>query len=160
MAILAHSLLKRGGTAQSPAAISVMIPSGPTRVGKKFCWLSHYLPYFVLASLYVLLPSPHQHHRLWPPLTCSLVLASSHDTRCAVGDPVVRCPCAVFYSTYGHIYKLAQAIAEGAGSVAGVTVRLTRVQETLSDEILEKMHALEAQVLPLLGLSVSLDTTR
>jgi hypothetical protein len=53
---------------------------------------------------------------------------------------------AVFYSTYGHIYKLAQAVAEGASSVEGVTVRLARFPETLSDEILTKMHALEAKV--------------
>ena len=52
----------------------------------------------------------------------------------------------MFYSTYGHIYKLAQAIAEGAGSVEGVTVRLARFPETLSDEVLTKMGALEAKV--------------
>jgi NAD(P)H dehydrogenase (quinone) len=52
----------------------------------------------------------------------------------------------VFYSTYSHIYKLAQAIAEGAGSVEGVTVKLARFPETLSDEVLTKMHALEAKV--------------
>jgi NAD(P)H dehydrogenase (quinone) len=53
----------------------------------------------------------------------------------------------VFYSTYGHIYKLAQAVAEGAGSVEGVTVKVARFPETLSDEVLTKMHALEAKVL-------------
>lgn len=52
----------------------------------------------------------------------------------------------MFYSTYGHIYKLAQAVAEGARSVEGVTVRLARIPETLSDEILGKMKALEARV--------------
>ena len=52
----------------------------------------------------------------------------------------------MFYSTYGHIYKLAQAIADGAGSVEGVTVRLARFPETLSDEVLTKMGALEAKV--------------
>eukprot|EP01127_Copromyxa_protea_P003164 TRINITY_DN13020_c0_g1_i1.p1 TRINITY_DN13020_c0_g1~~TRINITY_DN13020_c0_g1_i1.p1 ORF type:complete len:221 (-),score=57.84 TRINITY_DN13020_c0_g1_i1:35-664(-) len=51
----------------------------------------------------------------------------------------------VFYSTYGHIAKLAKAQAEGAAAVAGVEVRVRRVAETLSEEILTKMHALDAQ---------------
>ena len=51
----------------------------------------------------------------------------------------------VFYSMYGHIYKMAQAIAEGAKEVPGAEVVLRRVPETLSDEVLGKMGALEAQ---------------
>jgi NAD(P)H dehydrogenase (quinone) len=51
----------------------------------------------------------------------------------------------VFYSMYGHIYKMAQAIAEGAKEVPGAEVVLRRVPETLSDEILGKMGALEAR---------------
>jgi NAD(P)H dehydrogenase (quinone) len=51
----------------------------------------------------------------------------------------------VFYSTYGHIYKMAEAIAEGAKEVAGAEVAIRRVPETLSHEILEKMGAVEAQ---------------
>ncbi len=51
----------------------------------------------------------------------------------------------VFYSLYGHIYRMAQAVAEGAKEVAGADVTLRRVPETLSDEILGKMGALEAQ---------------
>jgi NAD(P)H dehydrogenase (quinone) len=51
----------------------------------------------------------------------------------------------VFYSMYGHIYKMAQAIAEGASEVPGAEVVLRRVPETLSDDILGKMGALEAQ---------------
>ncbi len=51
----------------------------------------------------------------------------------------------LFYSTYGHIYQLAKAVAEGAGSVAGIDIEIKRVPETLSDEILEKMGALDAQ---------------
>jgi NAD(P)H dehydrogenase (quinone) len=50
-----------------------------------------------------------------------------------------------FYSTYGHIYKMAQAVAEGAKEVAGAEVDLKRVPETLPTEVLEKMHAVEAQ---------------
>ena len=51
----------------------------------------------------------------------------------------------VFYSMYGHIYKMAQAAAEGVKEVPGAEVTLRRVPETLSDEVLGKMGALEAQ---------------
>ncbi|MDH4010146.1 MAG: NAD(P)H:quinone oxidoreductase [Desulfobacterales bacterium] len=51
----------------------------------------------------------------------------------------------VFYSTYGHIYKMAQAIAEGAKTVEGAEVEIRRVPETLPNEVLEKMGAVEAQ---------------
>ena len=50
-----------------------------------------------------------------------------------------------FYSLYGHIYKMAQAIAEGAEQVKGAKVELRRVPETLPIEVLEKMGAIEAQ---------------
>jgi NAD(P)H dehydrogenase (quinone) len=46
-----------------------------------------------------------------------------------------------FYSLYGHIYKMAQAVAEGASQVKRAQVELRRVPETLSDEVLEKMGA-------------------
>ncbi|MEW6519879.1 MAG: NAD(P)H:quinone oxidoreductase [Thermodesulfobacteriota bacterium] len=48
----------------------------------------------------------------------------------------------VYYSMYGHIYQMAEAAAEGARSVAGVTAELRRVPETLPREVLEKMGAL------------------
>jgi NAD(P)H dehydrogenase (quinone) len=51
----------------------------------------------------------------------------------------------VFYSMYGHIYRMAQAVAEGVKEVPGAEVALRRVPETLSDDILGKMGALEAQ---------------
>jgi NAD(P)H dehydrogenase (quinone) len=51
----------------------------------------------------------------------------------------------VYYSMYGHIYKMAQAVAEGAKEIPGMEVVLRRVPETLSDEILGKMGALDAQ---------------
>ncbi len=50
-----------------------------------------------------------------------------------------------FYSLYGHIYKMAKAIAEGVEQVKGVKAELRRVPETLPDEVLEKMSAIEAQ---------------
>jgi NAD(P)H dehydrogenase (quinone) len=51
----------------------------------------------------------------------------------------------VYYSMYGHIHRLAEAVAEGAREVEGAEVTLRRVPETLSEEILGKMGALDAQ---------------
>jgi NAD(P)H dehydrogenase (quinone) len=51
----------------------------------------------------------------------------------------------VFYSTYGHVYKMAQAVAEGVKTVKGAEVEIRRVPETLPHEVLEKMGAVEAQ---------------
>jgi NAD(P)H dehydrogenase (quinone) len=51
----------------------------------------------------------------------------------------------VFYSTYGHIYKMAEAVAEGAKTVAGAEVEIRRVPETLSPEVLEATGAVDPQ---------------
>ena len=51
----------------------------------------------------------------------------------------------VFYSMYGHIARMAEAVAEGAREVKGADVVLRRVPETLPQEVLEKMGAAEAQ---------------
>ncbi len=52
----------------------------------------------------------------------------------------------VFYSAYGHVHKMAEAVAEGVNDVGGgAEAVLRRVPETLSDDILEQMGALEAQ---------------
>ena len=51
----------------------------------------------------------------------------------------------VYYSMYGHIYRLAEAAAEGVRAVAGVEAELRRVPETLPEEVLEKMGAVDAQ---------------
>jgi len=51
----------------------------------------------------------------------------------------------VFYSLYGHVYKMAEAVAAGASQLEGVDVDIRRVPETLPHEVLEKMGALEAQ---------------
>ena len=51
----------------------------------------------------------------------------------------------VYYSMYGHIQRMAQAMAEGIEQVEGARAEVRRVPETLSHEILEKMGALEAQ---------------
>lgn len=51
----------------------------------------------------------------------------------------------LFYSTYGHVYRLAQAMVEGAREVAGSEVVLKRVPETLSPDVIKAMGATEAQ---------------
>jgi len=51
----------------------------------------------------------------------------------------------VFYSLYGHTYKMAQAVVEGAKKVKGMEVVLKRVPETLSTEVIAKMGATDAQ---------------
>jgi NAD(P)H dehydrogenase (quinone) len=47
----------------------------------------------------------------------------------------------VFYSMYGHIYTMAEAIAEGAREVEGAQVELLQVPELASDEALERTGA-------------------
>jgi NAD(P)H dehydrogenase (quinone) len=51
----------------------------------------------------------------------------------------------IFYSTYGHVYRLAEAIAEGAREVAGAEVEVLQVAETLPEDVLVKMGAVEAR---------------
>lgn len=51
----------------------------------------------------------------------------------------------IFYSTYGHIFRMAEAIGEGVKEVPGAEVIFRRVPETLPDDILAKMGALDAQ---------------
>ncbi len=51
----------------------------------------------------------------------------------------------VFYSLYGHIYRMAEAIAEGAREVKGAEASLYQVPETLPAEIVAKMGAVEAK---------------
>ncbi|MDK2948286.1 MAG: hypothetical protein PWQ63_1446 [Methanolobus sp.] len=51
----------------------------------------------------------------------------------------------IFYSLYGHNYKMAQSVAEGAREVEGAEVGLFQVQETFTPEILEKMSATESK---------------
>lgn len=51
----------------------------------------------------------------------------------------------VYYSTYGHVHTMAEAIAEGARQVDGAEAVLRRVPETLPKEVLEKMGAADAK---------------
>ncbi|AJE02564.1 NAD(P)H:quinone oxidoreductase [Geobacter pickeringii] len=51
----------------------------------------------------------------------------------------------LFYSMYGHIHRMAEAVAEGIREVPGAEVLLRRVPETLPADVLEKMGATEPQ---------------
>ncbi|WP_292485291.1 NAD(P)H:quinone oxidoreductase [Methanohalobium sp.] len=51
----------------------------------------------------------------------------------------------IFHSLFGHIYQMAEDVAEGAREVEGSDVNIYQVEETLSDEILEKKRALESK---------------
>lgn len=47
----------------------------------------------------------------------------------------------VFYSMYGHIYRMAEAVAEGVREVQGAEVELLQVPELVPDEVLERSGA-------------------
>jgi NAD(P)H dehydrogenase (quinone) len=51
----------------------------------------------------------------------------------------------LFYSMYGHVYRLAEAVAEGARQIGDTNVELFQVAETLPAEVLAKMGATEAK---------------
>ena len=51
----------------------------------------------------------------------------------------------VFYSMYGHIYKMAEAVAEGVREVEGAEVELLQVPELVPEDILEKSGAKKAR---------------
>jgi len=50
-----------------------------------------------------------------------------------------------FYSMYGHVHRLAESVAAGVREVPGAEAVLRRVPETLSEEVLVKMGALDVQ---------------
>lgn len=51
----------------------------------------------------------------------------------------------VFYSMYGHIYRMAEAVAEGAKEVKDVDVGLYQVSELVPPDVLEKSGASKAK---------------
>jgi NAD(P)H dehydrogenase (quinone) len=51
----------------------------------------------------------------------------------------------IFYSMYGHIYRMAEAVAEGASSVEDADVEMFQVPELLPIEILERSGAKKAR---------------
>jgi NAD(P)H dehydrogenase (quinone) len=50
----------------------------------------------------------------------------------------------IFYSMYGHVYKLAVAVAEGARELEGAEVSVFQVAELVPEEALERTGAKEA----------------
>lgn len=55
----------------------------------------------------------------------------------------------LYYSMYGHIEQMAQAVAEGARAVPGVEVSLKRVPETMPEELARKAGAKLDQAAPI-----------
>ena len=51
----------------------------------------------------------------------------------------------IFYSMYGHVYKMAQAVVEGVKQVSGAEVSVYQVAELIPDDILEKYGAKAAK---------------
>lgn len=51
----------------------------------------------------------------------------------------------IFYSMYGHVYRMAEAVVEGAKQVPGAEVSLYQVQEIMTDLVLEKSGAKAAR---------------
>lgn len=51
----------------------------------------------------------------------------------------------IFYSMYGHVHRMAEAIVEGAKQVPGAEVSLYEVPELIPDDVLEKCGAKAAK---------------
>ena len=51
----------------------------------------------------------------------------------------------LYYSLYGHVHRMAEAVSKGVREVEGATFEMRRVPETLTEEVLKNMRALEAQ---------------
>lgn len=51
----------------------------------------------------------------------------------------------IFYSMYGHVYRMAEAIAEGAREVEGAEVSLYQVEELVPEEALVRSGAKQAR---------------
>lgn len=55
----------------------------------------------------------------------------------------------LYYSTWGHIERMAQEVAEGVRSVPGVDVTIKRVSETMPPETVAAIHAKTEQAAPI-----------
>jgi NAD(P)H dehydrogenase (quinone) len=55
----------------------------------------------------------------------------------------------LYYSMYGHVERMAEAVAEGARGVAGADVAVKRVAELVPPDVLEKSGAKTDQAAPL-----------
>ena len=51
----------------------------------------------------------------------------------------------IYYSMFGHLHRMMEAAAEGAAEVEGVVTEMRRVPETLPEDVLDEIGALEAQ---------------
>jgi NAD(P)H dehydrogenase (quinone) len=51
----------------------------------------------------------------------------------------------IFYSMYGHVHRMAQAVVEGAKQIPGAEVSLYQVAELVPDDVLEKYGAKAAR---------------
>lgn len=51
----------------------------------------------------------------------------------------------IFHSIYGHIYRMAEAVAAGARIVPGAEVALFQVPETLSPDVLREMNGVDSK---------------
>lgn len=51
----------------------------------------------------------------------------------------------VFYSMYGHVYRMAEAVAEGVRSVTGAEVSIFQVPELVPPDVLEQSGAIKAR---------------
>ncbi|KAJ2510801.1 hypothetical protein H4217_007686 [Coemansia sp. RSA 1939] len=54
----------------------------------------------------------------------------------------------IYYSTYGHVQTLAQAVMKGVLKSGEVDAEIYQISETLSDDVLEKMNAAEKLNVP------------
>ncbi len=55
----------------------------------------------------------------------------------------------LYYSTWGHVERMAQEVAEGARSVQGIEVTVKRVPETMPPETAAAIHAKADQAAPI-----------
>lgn len=51
----------------------------------------------------------------------------------------------IFYSMYGHVYKLAEAVAAGARELSGAEVTLCQVPELVPEDVLKRSGAMDAR---------------
>lgn len=51
----------------------------------------------------------------------------------------------IFYSMYGHVYQMAEAVAEGSSSIAGVNATIYQVPELVPEDVLKDSGAWDAQ---------------
>ncbi|KAJ2749101.1 hypothetical protein H4S06_004733, partial [Coemansia sp. BCRC 34490] len=54
----------------------------------------------------------------------------------------------IYYSTYGHVQTLAQAVMKGVLKSGEVDAEIYQISETLGDDVLEKMNAAEKLNVP------------